>query len=89
MESLKKYLAKPVKERDYWEGVKLYDKLGSDVRLKLRVFPRGPFQGNKDTLNYELEKIVSGSKSQISGSKKEVAPAAKKPEKKKKVRKGK
>jgi hypothetical protein len=43
---------------DYWAGVKLYEKYGPDIRLKLRVFPAGDFLGNKKTLRYELEKLV-------------------------------
>ena len=80
MEDLKKYLATPAKERDYYEGVKLYHKYGSDMALKNRVFTRGHFQGNKDTLNYELEKIVSSQQSAVSSQQKKVfaAPVEKK-----------
>jgi len=55
MEDLRLWLENP--SRDYFVGVKLYDKYGDDIRLKLRVFPAGPFINNIKTLQYELEKI--------------------------------
>lgn len=56
MEDLKQWLDDP--SRDYYRGVELYNKYGDDVRLKLRVFPQGHFEGNQKLLHYELEKIV-------------------------------
>jgi len=55
MEEIKRWLDDP--SRDYFQGVKLYERYGDDVRLKMRVFPAGPFLGNQRQLHYELEKI--------------------------------
>lgn len=55
MEELKSWLDNP--GRDYFAGVKLYEKYGDDVRLKMRVFPAGPFINNQTLLHYELEKV--------------------------------
>jgi hypothetical protein len=57
MEEIKQWLDDP--SRDYFQGVKLYERHGDDVRLKLRVFPMGPFLGNQRQLHYELEKIYN------------------------------
>lgn len=57
MEDLKKWLDNPT--RDYFVGVELYQKYGDDMRLKIRVFPNGPFLGNQKLLHYELQKIYN------------------------------
>jgi hypothetical protein len=54
MEDLKQWLDNP--SRDYFVGVRLYEKYGEDIRLKMRVFPAGPFANNQKLLHYELDK---------------------------------
>ena len=54
MEELKKWLDDPA--RDYFKGVQLYARYGTDVRLKQRVFPAGPHANNQKLLHYELGK---------------------------------
>ncbi len=72
MEEIKQWLDDP--SRDYFQGVKLYERYGDDVRLKLRVFPMGPMLGNQRQLHYELDKIYTARFGAVPGAHKKVKP---------------
>jgi hypothetical protein len=78
MERIKAWLDNP--SRDYFEGVKLYERYGDDVRLKVRVFPAGPFLGNQRQLHYELEKIYKSSAGKVAKESKPLLQKQEKPE---------
>lgn len=72
MEDLKQWLDNPT--RDYYVGVKLYEKYGDDLRLKIRVFPSGPMISNQKILQYELQKVYDGSAKNVKNKAPESKP---------------